>query len=80
VTSHCPSFTLSYVTLDSEFKPKDVMASPARDTVAKGMVAAPTRYLDCQYLSDIWLPDLPASRVIAGSFLLSSQKSKKNNQ
>jgi hypothetical protein len=55
VTSHCPSFTSSYVTLDSEFKPKEVMASPARDTVAKGIVAAPTRYLNCQYLSDIWL-------------------------
>lgn len=38
VESHRPSFTLGYVTLDDEFKPKEATASKTREPKAKELV------------------------------------------
>jgi hypothetical protein len=43
MTSHRPSFTLGYVTLDDEFKPKGGAASQVKEPAAKSLVAAQTR-------------------------------------
>ena len=40
VESHKPSFTLGYVTLDDEFKPKGTTPTRTRELPAKGLVGA----------------------------------------